>query len=316
MANVFSNYGLNDATVDINLLVRAQTAQYFYDNANMLFNGKSYEDIAIIQYQVNGYYYDAVFGGYGITVNANGYVTGGTVTGYVETLWNGSQWLPSWGVEDMSYSAFALASTANTASTADEQAAMATILSGNDTIYLSGYNDRVDAHSGNDTVDAGYGFDTVYGGFGNDYIQGGFNGDRLYGEEGDDDLRGGNGLDLIEGGAGNDVLRGAKGADTLMGGDGADVFIFHTDLNSAINIDTITDFASGIDRIELSATIFGNAGAVGANVGVSQYITYNAASGELSYDQDGAGAGAAKAFAVLGTDNHPMSIGSDFWIVA
>ena len=186
----------------------------------------------------------------------------------------------------------------------------ASLLSGNDMIVAS------DSIAEGDNIDAGYGFDTVYGGLGNDYIQGGFNGDRLYGEEGNDDLRGGNGLDLIVAGAGNDVIRGAKGRDTLTGGDGADVFIFHTDLDGTINVDTITDFASGVDRIELSAAVFGNAGAVGSHAGLSQYITYNAATGVLSYDQDGSGAGAAKAFAVLGIDTHPASVGTDFWIVA
>jgi Ca2+-binding RTX toxin-like protein len=188
-------------------------------------------------------------------------------------------------------------------------ATWSTILSGNDMIIGSN-------SSSGDVIEAGYGFDTVYGGLGNDYIQGGFNGDRLYGEEGDDDLRGGNGLDLIVGGVGNDTIRGAKGTDTLTGGEGVDVFIFHTDLDGTINVDTITDFVSGVDRIELSAAIFGNAGAVGANVGLSQYITYNAATGVLSYDQDGAGSGAAKAFAILGTDSHPTSVDNIFWITA
>lgn len=190
------------------------------------------------------------------------------------------------------------------------------IFSGDDQIFLSDKSDDVKAGSGNDVVEAGRGFDRIWAGSGNDYVQGGFNGDQIFGEEGNDDLRGGNGLDLIVGGLDNDTIRGAKGTDTLTGGDGSDVFIFHTDLDGTINIDTITDFASGVDRIELSATIFGNAGAVGANVGLSQYIKYNAATGVLSYDQDGTGAGAAKAFAVLGTDSHPTSVGTDFWIVA
>ena len=190
------------------------------------------------------------------------------------------------------------------------------VFSGNDQIYLSNQDDHVAAGSGNDVVEAGSGFDQIWAGSGDDYVQGGYNGDRLYGEEGNDDLRGGNGLDLIVGGAGNDVIRGAKGRDTLTGGDGADVFIFHTDLDGTINVDTITDFVSGVDRIELSSAIFGNAGTIGANVGLSQYITYNAATGVLSYDQDGTGAGAAKAFAILGTDSHPASVDNIFWITA
>jgi Ca2+-binding RTX toxin-like protein len=200
-----------------------------------------------------------------------------------------------------------------------------TVFSGDDQIYLSNVDDKVNAMSGNDyiearlgndSIDAGYGFDTIYGGLGDDTIQGGFNADRIYGEDGSDDLRGGNGLDLVVGGLGNDTIRGAKGTDTLTGGEGSDVFIFATDLDGKINIDTITDFVSGTDRIELSAAIFGNVGAVGSNVGLSQYIKYNAATGVLSYDADGSGAGTAVAFAVLGSDTHPATVGTDFWVVA
>jgi RTX calcium-binding nonapeptide repeat (4 copies) len=191
-----------------------------------------------------------------------------------------------------------------------------TVFAGNDQIYLSDQDDQVNAGSGDDIVEAGRGFDRIWAGSGDDYVQGGFNGDQIYGEAGNDDLRGGNGLDLIVGGVGNDTIRGAKGTDTLTGGEGADVFIFHTDLDGTINVDTITDFVSGVDRIELSSAIFGNAGAIGANVGLSQYITYNAATGVLSYDQDGTGAGAAKAFAILGTDSHPTSVDNIFWITA
>lgn len=186
----------------------------------------------------------------------------------------------------------------------------------NDLLIGNDRANQIAGSHGDDTIVGAAGFDTLMGGQGSDQIQGGFNGDRLYGEEGNDDLRGGNGLDLIVGGVGNDTIRGAKGTDTLTGGEGADVFIFHTDLDGTINVDTITDFVSGVDRIELSAAIFGNAGAIGTNVGLSQYITYNAATGVLSYDQDGTGAGAAKAFAILGIDSHPASIGSDLWIVA
>lgn len=196
------------------------------------------------------------------------------------------------------------------------QSTWASILSGNDQIYASDRDDQVEAGSGNDLVEAGRGFDTVYSGLGNDYIQGGYNGDQIYGEEGNDDLRGGNGLDLIVGGVGNDTIRGAKGTDTLTGGEGSDVFIFHTELDGVINIDTITDFVSGTDHIELSAAVFGSAGAVGSQVGLSQYIIYNAATGLLSYDADGSGSGVALAFAVLGATTHPLSVATDMWVVA
>lgn len=200
------------------------------------------------------------------------------------------------------------------------------LFSGEDQIFASNVddhintftgNDYIEAKAGNDVIDAGYGFDTIYAGQGNDSIQGGYNGDLIYGEEGDDDLRGGNGLDLIVGGVGNDTIRGAKGTDTLTGGEGSDVFVFERELDGVINIDTITDFVSGADRIELSAFVFtALSGQVGQNVGLSQYIKYNAATGVLSYDADGSGSGVALAFAVLGATTHPLSVATDMWVVA
>lgn len=166
-------------------------------------------------------------------------------------------------------------------------------------------------------LSAGDGNDLLQGGAGNDQLIGGKNADELHGGIGDDVLRGGNGLDTLIGGEGDDILFGALGTDVLTGGAGIDAFRFTSALDGVINIDTITDFEAGVDKIELSATIFtAFAGQVGSNVGLSQYITYNAANGVLSYDADGAGTAAALAFAVIGSGSHPASMESDFWVIA
>ena len=109
------------------------------------------------------------------------------------------------------------------------------------------------------------------------------------------------GKDSLTGGGGNDILSGGLGADTLTGGTGADSFRFDV-LETTANKDTITDFAPGIDRIELDHTAFaafsGHAlGAIGAGelaLGAaastaSQHLVYNGATGALYYDADGAG---------------------------
>ena len=80
---------------------------------------------------------------------------------------------------------------------------------------------------GNDTIDAGAGNDIVFG-------------------------QGGN--DVISGGAGDDRIVGGTGADTLTGGDGADQFVFLKGQGSTTQIDTITDFAKGIDTIVVSGS--------------------------------------------------------------
>lgn len=185
-----------------------------------------------------------------------------------------------------------------------------------DLIIGNDVSNQIGGSLGDDLLMGGGGFDTLYGGKGNDQIQGGLNADMIFGGDGNDDQRGGSGHDEIVGGAGNDTIRGAKGTDTLTGGEGADVFVFERELDGVINIDTITDFVSGTDRIELSAAIFGNVGAVGSHVGLSQYIKYNATTGVLSYDADGSGAGAAVAFAVLETESYPTGSTKDFWIIA
>jgi Ca2+-binding RTX toxin-like protein len=100
----------------------------------------------------------------------------------------------------------------------------------------------------------------------------------------------------------------------LTGGNGADRFNFATALDGILNIDTITDFVSGVDVIELSAAIFtAYAGQVGNTVGLSPNLTYNGGAGVLQYDADGVGGGAGITFAILGTSSHP-SVANDFVI--
>jgi Ca2+-binding RTX toxin-like protein len=129
----------------------------------------------------------------------------------------------------------------------------------------------------------------------------------------------GNGnANLIDGGSGDDTLTGGNGADTLIGGDGqdslsggagADVFRFVT---TAEGGDEISDFASGTDRIWVSAANFGlTAGSqnlvngASASSGAAVFL-YNATTGALSFDQDGNESGAAITLAIL--RNRPASL--------
>lgn len=88
----------------------------------------------------------------------------------------------------------------------------------------------------------------------------------LLGTQGVDTLTGGKGADLLIGGLGDDTLIGGIGTDTLIGGDGADTFKFgKTDSVAKIvsakgmpvsitGYDTIQDFASGTDQLDLGVT--------------------------------------------------------------
>ena len=67
-------------------------------------------------------------------------------------------------------------------------------------------------------------------------------------------IEGGSHDDRQLGGAGDDRLDGGAGKDRLEGGAGADSFAFASAAHSASGAaDQVWDFASGIDRLDLSA---------------------------------------------------------------
>ncbi len=65
-----------------------------------------------------------------------------------------------------------------------------------------------------------------------------------------DTLNGNGGADTLNGGAGADTINGGAGADTLTGGADADTFVFGSGVQG--DGDTITDFVSGTDKIDLA----------------------------------------------------------------
>ena len=121
------------------------------------------------------------------------------------------------------------------------------------------------------------------------------------------DIDGGGGSDTLLGGTGADRLRGGSGADTLTGGAGADRFRFVTVAEGA---DTITDFTSGTDHIQVVSANF--AGLPVGRLAAARFLDsgngpttadavfmYDPASGALTFDLDGNGAGAAVLIATL-----------------
>jgi Ca2+-binding RTX toxin-like protein len=120
-------------------------------------------------------------------------------------------------------------------------------------------------------------------------------------------LTGNSAANTLSGMDGNDSIHGGLGADTLTGGQGSDGFYFDTALGGG-NVDTITDFNVAADTIYLEGTVFTDAGpsgvlAAGAFVNGSvaldadDRILYDSATGNIYYDADGSGAGAAVQFA-------------------
>ena len=76
------------------------------------------------------------------------------------------------------------------------------------------------------------------------------------------------GNDLLDGAGGNDAMNGGAGFDTMTGGAGADRFVFGSDIaeigNNPLFLETITDFLTGTDKLDFSATGYPQFAYIGA----------------------------------------------------
>lgn len=105
------------------------------------------------------------------------------------------------------------------------------------------------------------------------------------------------GRDTLLGSAGDDRLAGGEGADTLTGGSGADLFVYRSLRDAG---DTITDFAPGSDRIDLSLLLQ----AIGVNPDTAfadgiVRLQASPAGVLVQIDVDGAGPSAARTLVTL-----------------
>jgi Ca2+-binding RTX toxin-like protein len=205
-------------------------------------------------------------------------------------------------------------------------------LAGNDVLHGLAGNDMLMGGAGNDLIDGGTGIDTASYADATSGVKvslavtgaqstGGSGSDTLVGIE---NLLGSNYADTLTGDAGANRLNGGAGGDTLTGGAGADTFVFDV-LTTSANKDTIKDFVSGTDHIELSTNAFSALAGYGvgqldpgeltigsAATNGNQHLIYNAASGTLMYDPDGSGSGAAITIAVL--TGHPTISAGDIFL--
>ena len=128
---------------------------------------------------------------------------------------------------------------------------------------------------------------------------------------GADSISGLAGNDALNGGAGNDTLVGGLGDDQLTGGDGQDRFVFESPIKNGGNLDTVTDFLSGIDTIALAGSVFT---ALRGDTDLSDslwlttstspatarsYLVFDPQSGALSFDSDGSGPATSIAICAL-----------------
>jgi Ca2+-binding RTX toxin-like protein len=230
---------------------------------------------------------------------------------------------------------------------------------GNDFLYGLGGNDYLEGGAGNDYLEGGAGADTLVGGLGddtyrlvdNDVIIEDANGGNdtvisninytlganlenlsLYnnasgtGNDANNRIIGlGSGNNTISGGAGNDYLEGGLGNDVLTGGAGVDSFILNAPKSG---IDRLTDFTTGTDKLDISATLYGGGLVAGHALNINQLLIgigtkattadqrfiYKNTTGELYFDADGnLGNFAAEKIATL--SNLSSLSASDFVIV-
>jgi Ca2+-binding RTX toxin-like protein len=151
------------------------------------------------------------------------------------------------------------------------------------TVDASGSTGAVEVHASNSTVavtmTAGSGGlegtgnvrgDTLTGGSGIDVLIGGSGDDTITGGAGaDTNLDGGLDNDTIDGGAGADTIRGDGGTDVMTGGDSTsqDDFVISDAAMQAATVaasgitaatfDTITDFVTGVDKLEIEGVTAG-----------------------------------------------------------
>src|SRR5438094_1113870 len=135
----------------------------------------------------------------------------------------------------------------------------------------------------------------------------------ISGTSGNDLVKGFGGNDTVFANAGNDRIESGAGNDTISGGGGQDSYVWHE--FGAANADTVLNFDTGWDNIQLDAAAFTQIGATGqfAANDVRFYaapgatgghdaddrIVYNTSTGQLWYDADGNGPGAAQLIATL-----------------
>jgi len=152
MATLIADVPLNMTDLNFYRVTSGYVDSNFYPDANETIYGRDYADVLEVEWKQKGSYLLSVFGGYGLTTDGSGNVTGGTVTGYLETYWNGSDWVAGWGIEDASVSATSLYAAFKTSSTADDYAIIKQILSGDDSITGSTGKDVLIGYGGDDLM--------------------------------------------------------------------------------------------------------------------------------------------------------------------
>ena len=168
MATVSMTLAVDMTDLDLNRLYTYAWQWGLWDDQYLSVNGVTYEDLYVVDWVIGDQYYASLFGGYNMATDAESLITGGTATAYVETYWDGNSYIPYFAIEGASIPALEIWRAAQTASTADDDLLLATLLAGNDEIFGSTSSDTLIGYAGQDTFFASSGSDVIYGGSGLD----------------------------------------------------------------------------------------------------------------------------------------------------
>jgi len=189
---------------------------------------------------------DAMMAGATITISQN-YQTGEDSLGFVDQNGITGSWDPINGVLTLS----------GPATTANYQAAMQSVTYANNGVPPTA-SDREVTFSVDDGADISNTVTTTISVSASSNIQGTAGNDTLIGDALDDSSVGLAGYDDIFGGSGNDRLTGGEGSDQLTGGANNDEFVFLETTDGNLEVDTVTDFTTADDTINLDDFLAGS----------------------------------------------------------
>jgi Ca2+-binding RTX toxin-like protein len=186
------------------------------------------------------------------TIAATDTITGGTGTDTIVLSTTGNGTVDFTGVTGIEIVRSVAAATGATTNTITFAAIPDTLIAAGQTLTMT-LSDRTGSVIMNATnseadgkfnITTGTDADTIYGGDGADTVDAG---------AGADTISGGIGADSLVGNAGNDSILGGAGADNLTGGSGSDVFQYTlVSQSSGSTVDTITDFSTTDDQLQVT----------------------------------------------------------------
>jgi len=163
MSKLLAGQPLNMLNLDLNNILSYSYSSNILNNVN--YDSINYPSVLQVNWTYNSTNFTSLFGGYNLSYYYNQYnyavITGGTLTGYLQEYSGVNGLNLSWGIENLNISATEIYNDALTLNTSDDYNTFSKILSGNDTVYGSTFDDILWTGIGNDTIDGGGGTDTV-----------------------------------------------------------------------------------------------------------------------------------------------------------